>query len=336
MASRLDQLSIKYFKLAVNQKMKKETSSELQCCCPVCGDTKNRLHLYRPKGFDQDVVHCFNENCSLQEKHHNVINFLKIVRPDLVNSYKRENMNTMISSISSQGSGSSLKKIIEKNTGISQTEKNDKKRELPLDKLFSKCKDSKKCSEYVKQRGFDPCDDWYFSEQEFFSFNQKRVYIKDYLIIPIYSDNKYKGFYSRSIHEKKFSTFLLPGTEKFWVSSPDVTPENLEIITEGLFDALSTGFEKTGAMLSASLSDEFMKRLNPECIIALDNDSTGIKRAIEYAERGYKVFVWPRDDYKDFNEMLQSGFSKHEIKSMIQIGSEKGITAVVKLKMKEV
>jgi hypothetical protein len=343
MLGKLDQLSIKYFKLAISEyKLKKDTGTELQCCCPVCGDTKNRLHLYRPKGFDQDVVHCFNSGCLLEEKHHNIINFLKIVKPDLVDAYKRENLNTMISTFSGSSPSKSgrsdvqdILSTIEKNTGITETNKNKKRLEIPLDKLFMKCKDSEACKAYVKHRGFQPQDDWYFSENEFFTYNKKKVYLKDYLIIPIYSNNKYRGFYSRSIKEKSFSTFLLPDTEKVWVSSPETTPENLEILTEGVFDALSTGFEHSGAMLSASVSEEFLTKLNPECIIALDNDSTGIKRSIEYAEKGFKVFVWPRDDYKDFNDML-TDFKKNEINAMIRVGAEKGISAIAKLKMKEI
>jgi DNA primase len=128
---------------------------------------------------------------------------------------------------------------------------------------------------------------------------------------------------------------LLPDVEKIWVSNPDVNSSNLEILTEGVFDALSTGFKNSGAMLSASVSEEFLNKLNPDCIIALDNDSTGIQKTLKYAEKGFKVFIWPREDYKDFNDMLRD-FSDKEINTMIKVGAKRGIEAVVELKMKEV
>jgi len=333
----LEPVNIKYFKLVV-QDIKKDTSTEVQANCPICSDKKYRLHLYRPKGFDQDVVHCFNSGCILEEKHHNMINFLKIAKPDLVENYKRENLKTLIKSIENTNSISTIVEEIEKNTGIKQTEQNDKKRELPLDKLFMKCKDSEVCKSYVKHRGFQPREDWYFSVNKFFTYNSKTVFLENYLIIPIYLKGKYKGFYSRSIKEKKFSTFLLPGVEKIWISKPELNPFDIEIITEGIFDALSSGFENSAAMLSASLSEEYLNSLNKNCIFALDNDPTGIKKAIEYAERGFKIFVAPEDwNYKDFNDpVIDKEKIPKEIKEIIEQNTYQGIDAIVRLKMKEI
>jgi len=334
----LDPLSIKYFKLAVdNKSIRKDTATEISANCPLCGDKKHRLHLYRPQGFKQDVVHCFNSGCELEEKHHSVINFLKMVKPEYVSGYQRENLTNIVNDISPNLD--SIIKTIEDNTGIKKTNENKKHLEIPLDKLFMKCKDSDKCTEYIKKRGFDPKDDWYFSEDKFFTHNSKKVYLKDYLLIPIYQDKKYKGFYSRSIIEKSFSTFLLPDVEKIWVSSPDTNVENLEIICEGVFDALSTGFKHTGAMLSASLSEGYLndlKTLNPDCILAFDNDITGIQKAIKYAEQGFKVFIPPEDwKFKDFNEALQSNIPIFGIKEVILRNIKQGIEAVIRLKMIE-
>ncbi len=333
----LDLLSIKYFKMVVDPaSIRKDTPDEVQANCPVCGDRKHRLHLYRPKGFDQDVVHCFNEGCELAEKHHNMVNFLKIAKPELVDSYKRENLQTIIKNVTNTIDVQDILTKIEKTTGLTQTKENDKKRELPLGKLFMKCKDNQTCLDFVKKRGIEPRDDWYFSEDKFFTWNQKTVFLENYLIIPIYSDQKYKGFYSRSVKEKKFSTFLLPDIEKVWTSSPDVGPENMEILCEGVFDSLSTSFEKSGAMLSASVSEEYIEKLNPNCIIALDNDKTGIEKTIKYAERGFNVFVWPEIEEKDFNEVLQNGYTCLEIKKIIQENTYKSYDAIVRLKMKEI
>ena len=327
----LDPLSVKYFKMVVEPKsIKKDTPTEVQANCPLCGDKKYRLHLYRPKGFTKDVTHCFNAGCILEEKHHSILNFLKLTKPELVPLYKRENLDYVINEIKGNDPQSVLESI----------EKVTDKRgdpEIPLHRFFKKCKDSDACKGYVKHRGFQPKDDWYYSEDEFFEYNNKKVYLKDYLIIPIYNNGKYKGFYSRSIKEKKFSTFLLPDTEKVWMCDPFLEPQDLEILCEGIFDSLSSGFQKCGAMLSASLSKEFMDKLNPECIIALDNDETGIKKSIKYIEEGFRVFVPPDDwNYKDFNDAKISGVSSNEIKKIIEENSYKGILGLTKLKMKEI
>ena len=331
----LDQISIKYFKLVVDQNsIKKDTPEEVQVNCPVCGDKKHRLHLYRPKGFDQDVTHCFNSGCELAEKHHNIYNFLKIAGPEYLDAYKQETMFKRVNDIKTKNSlenSESLKEIIERVNGIKSKDQK-KKSEIPLHKLFDKCSDHKDCIKYCKTRGFDPKDDWYFSTKEFFEYNGKRVYLKDYLLIPIYQEHKYRGFYSRSIKEKRFSTFLLPDTEKVWISESDLEPQDIEIITESIFDALSTGYQKSAAMLGASLSPEYTKRLNKNTIIALDNDKTGNQKSILYAEQGFRVFVPPEDYFfKDFNDALVHGI---DIKKLIEENIFSSYDAIVRLKMK--
>jgi hypothetical protein len=321
----LNNISVKYFKKVV-PKIKKDTPLEVSGNCPVCGDKKYRLHLYRPKGFEQDVVHCFNSGCELEEKHHSMLNFLKIAAPELVSSYQRETFKTKIADISNSEKILDIINRVEK--------KSTKKIEVPLHKLFTKCKEVKECREYVKSRGFEAKEDWYFSKDKFFTYNQKRYFLENYLIIPIYQEKKYAGFYSRSITDKSFTTFMLPWAEKFWTDSPETTSENVEIITEGVFDALSTGFDKVGAMLSASLPPDF--KYNKNVIIALDNDKTGIQKSLKYVDK-YRVFVWPDYlEFKDFNEMLVDGYKPEQIKKIILENTYRYIEAKVRLKMKEV
>ena len=334
----LHEQSIKYFTLVVNpSEIKKNTKYEISCNCPLCGDKKHRLHLYRPQGFDQDVVHCFNEGCVLSDKHHNILNFLKIAKPDLVKSYSADTFKEKINKWT--GNVSSIVEKIEKTTGISEIETRKAKLELPLDKLFIKCKDSKKCTEYVKNRKIQNADkfidDWYFSDQKFFVYNNKTLYLENYIIIPIIHSGLYKGFYSRSIQEKQFGTFLLPGAEKIWFSNSSI--EDVQILTEGIFDALSTGYKKSGAMISASLSPSLLQELkiqNPNVIFALDNDKTGVKKSIQLAKEGFRVFIWPEEmQQKDFNEMIAS-VPIYAIKNLIQNNIHSGIDAQVRLKMK--
>lgn len=330
----LEHINQKYFKLSVG-KLKKETADELVCCCPLCGDQKNRLHLYHTNVGD--LVHCFNDGCELSDKHHSVKNFLDIINSSYLVNYKRETLHHQVKEFKDE---QTLNSLLEKvNTKKEKSKKKILTKEIPLATLFGRAQDSEKCMEYLSSRKISVDEDWFFSEDKFFEYNGKRVFLENYILIPIYDINyKYKGFYSRSIKEKSFSTFLLDGTEKIWRSYPDEIPD---IICEGIFDSLSTGYTNLAAMLSADLSIEYQKTLpigESGPIFAFDNDKTGVAKAIKYAELGYKIFVWPEsaDKYKDFNEMLIDNNLKEDIKKMIDCNTYLGILATTKLKMKRV
>lgn len=321
----LDAVNAKYFRMVVPE-LKKNTADELSGCCPVCGDNKDRLHLYWTEVGD--LVHCFNSGCALSDKHHSMKNFLDIAAPQYYEQYKRETYKGVINELRNE---KSLQDIINeaKNPVVSAAPEKD----LPLDKLFKKARDIPKAVEYLANRSIEVQDDWYFSDQKFFEFDGNMTYIQDYLIIPVYNkEKKYRGFYSRSLVEKKFGTFLLPDTEKIWIDKPDQLPD---IICEGIFDAISSGFDNPAAMLGAGLSKDYIGTLPKHTIIATDNDQTGIKKAGEFLNLGFKVFVWPEIKEKDFNEMLQIGYSKEGIRKFILSNTYQGIMGKVKLGIKE-
>lgn len=325
----LEPINIKYFKLVV-PKLKKDTADELSGCCPVCGDTKDRLHLYWTEVGD--LVNCFNSGCELNDKHHTMKNFLDIAAPQYYEQYRRETFKGVIKGLKDEVSIQDIVKQADRAKNQQEPAPTPKK-ELPLDKMFLKAKDIPECVDYLKSRYIVVQDDWYFSKEKFFNYGDKKVYLLDYLIIPIYNeDKKYRGFYSRSIHEKTFSIFLLDGTEKVWVQQPEKLPE---IICEGIFDGISSGFDNPGAMLGAGLSREYIENLPRSTIIATDNDETGIKKAKEFLQLGFKVFVWPELNQKDFNEMLQIGYKKEEIKQFILDNTYSGLLGKIKLGIKE-
>ena len=325
----LNHTNTKYFKLAVG-KLKKDTSLEIACCCPHCGDNKNRLHLYSTEVGD--LVHCFNSGCELSDKHHSVKNFLEIISSPYISSYKRETLGNTINNLKNESEVQDILSRVQQ-----KQQKSEKKiltKEIPLQVLFDKAEDSEACMEYLYSRNIEVQKDWYFSTDKFFEYNNKRVFLENYILIPIYDENyKYKGFYSRSIKEKSFSTFLLDGTEKIWRSNPDSTPD---IICEGIFDALSSGFDNSAAMLSAGVSQEYRDTLPKSTIFAFDSDQTGIEKAIQYTDFGFQIFVWPEGEVKDFNDLLIQGETKENIKKMIQENTYSGIIAKTRLKMREV
>ena len=322
----IEPVNSKYFKLSVG-KLKKDSTDEISCCCPACDDTKNRLHLYHTEVGD--LVHCFNSGCELEGKHHTVLNFLKIINSMYISAYKRSTLSNTIEDIKNTSNLSDILNRVKEKEVESEVQA-----DIPLQKIFGKCTDSEECLEYLTTRHILPRPDWFFSTQKFFKYQEKNVYLMDYLLIPIYNkEMKYRGFYSRSIKEKTFSTFLLDDTEKVWLNHPNEQPE---IICEGIFDALSTDFELSGAMLGADLSPEFRDSLSKNTIFAFDNDETGTKKAIKYAQQGFSVYVWPEMKEKDFNELLQIGYSTSDVKRLITSNIYRGIMAETRLRMKEI
>ena len=322
----LSPINRKYFRLSVG-KLKKDTDTDMSCCCPLCGDNKNRLHLFEPDNTG-GIIKCFNSGCEL-EQGASLKQFLKMVHSPYEAAYRRETFTENIEELKNESSIQDILTKVEK--------KKTKIIPLPLDKLFMRASKSEKAKEYLKTRGFEPQPDWFFAEGPEgvpFEYNKQKVQLKDVLIFPIYENESYKGFYTRSVVKKEFFIFLLPGTEKIWIKG-DIL--NNGIIAEGLFDTLSTGFENCAAMLGADLSKDFMETLPKSTIFAFDNDKTGIFKAVKYAKLGFKIFIWP--DFikeKDFNELLISGWTKIDIRKMINANIFTGILAETKLKMKEV
>ena len=318
----------RYFRLSVG-KLKKDTPTEMSCNCVACDDTSNRLHLVYVGSGAYSYVKCFNAGCFLEEPT-SMRKFLEIIGSVHLYAYKRETMQNTVASIKNERS---LQDIINRATPAKIPEvTHHNEPELPLNTLFSKAKDSPQAVEYLANRNINVQDRWYYSDQKFFEYEGKKVFLENYIIIPIINANgKYRGFYSRSLDEKRFSTFLLPDTEKIWIQYPEKKPD---IIAEGIFDAISSGFENPGAMLGAGLSQGYRENLSKDTIFAFDSDETGIEKALEYADYGFRIFVWPEMLEKDLND-LSNRLMPHEIKRLILDNTSQGMMAKVKLRMKE-
>ena len=323
----------KYFRRNVG-KIKKDTKYEISCCCPLCGDQKNRLHLVHVAQGDYDYVKCFNSGCQVEEPT-TVLSFLYHLGSPDIDGFKREAFKGKVEDIKSNFSLNELVKKITKEVPEVTVPTPPRTNEptvpqILLDK-FHLAKDNQECMQYLEKRKITPKDDWLYSTDKFFSFNGKSLFVENFLIIPIYNNKQvFKGWYSRSIKDKQFSTFLLPDTPKFWSLDTTTPPE---IITEGILDALSTGFEKPAAAISADIPNEIQEHLPKNTIIAFDNDETGIRKSIEYKD--FQVFVWPDylDEFKDFNDLLVAK-PKEEIKQIILENLHTGILAETRLRMK--
>lgn len=315
----LDPVSIRYFKLAVGSKVKYETPDDICVRCPICGDSKYsknkaRLHLYS-KG-DLTLVNCFNE-CSCRNK--TVYSFLRDYYPNLLDSYKQEVFKTNLSKIS-----------LDEYDLIGDLDLSSPK-EVPKDSLrppvlfdldfFEK---SKSTIEYLESRGLE----WSPTFGDVFlgkniKIDSKSFPIDNFIVIPFYCGSKCYGFYSRSLREHRFFTYMPEKNSDFklW-NYYNIDRSKTVYVFEGIFDAVSvfqSGITNVVACCGATPPERLLEGL--DCVMCFDNDQTGKRNSLKYAKKGYKVLVYPNDlQYKDFNEMLLNNVCISDIMKNIYSG----------------
>ena len=345
----LDPRSVKYFKLATNASEYKETDNVVACRCPICGDSKTRknvkrLNLYTKDGADTDFVSCFNAGCPCEGK--TMYTFLRDFYPNLLPQYKREVFQQKMTSLKTLKPISELNKTfdftdseIAKSETFDFTDSEIAKPETTedlktpllydLSQFFSPLTDE--YIKYLKNRKISPQDNWFVANTDI-SINNTTYKIKDFLVIPLYKNNLMYGFYSRSIKEKKFITFVSTTGYKVW-NWFSIDKIKTTYIFEAIFDGISTGLDNIIANLGAKLSEDRLKELK-DPVFCLDNDKTGIQTSINYAKLGYKVFIMPNNyKEKDFNE-LKLNHPELDISHMIKSNIYKGISAITRLKLK--
>ena len=359
----LSHVSVKYFKQAVNASSYRETNLDISCRCPICGDSKvkknsKRLHLYK-KG-DVELINCFNAGCSCENK--TIYSFLKDFYPSLLPQYKRETFGTKMKELKKSSSfelaDDSWKKSSDpENLDCSQDLVDSSKNESPeladdswknesnpvtfdnslytlpvvfdLKPFFEPL--SQEMKEYLRNRKIEPSEKWYKAKTNI-KISEITYNIKDYLVIPLYLNGNMYGFYSRSISEKKFITFISTVGYKVW-NWFDIDKSKNVYIFEAIFDALSTGLDNIIANLGAKLPQERLDELKSP-IFCLDNDKTGIETSIKYAEQGHKVFIMPSIyKEKDFNE-LKNNHPSLDIPELVKNNTFKGMPAITRLKLK--
>jgi hypothetical protein len=326
----LNHKSIKYFKQAVNATSYKETNLDIACKCPICGDStkKNnskRLHLYK-KG-DLELINCFNAGCACENK--TIYSFLRDFYPHLLPAYRKETFGDKIDNLRQN---QTLGDLVQFGVGESIPTTDEPKPTLfDLSMFFEPL--TSEYTDYLKSRGLVPhFNNTWYKGKENIKIGEITYNIKDYLIIPLICDKLCYGFYSRSIKEKDFITFVSTPGFKVW-NWFDIDKKKPVYIFEAIFDGMSTGIQNIIANLGAKLPQERLDQLK-DPIFCLDNDKTGIEMSIKYAEQGHKVFVMPSAfTEKDFNE-LKLNQPTLDIKKMIDDNTFKGISAITRLKAK--
>lgn len=318
----LDPFDVRYFKLAVGS-VRSETALDVSAKCPICGDSKHsnkaRLHLYQKNGVT--LVNCFNGGCPCSNR--TMYTFLRDFYPQLFASYKKERFKKLLDPDRKGLEGT----VIDLGAKIEPKVVEAPKESLKW--LFAPLSDQ--CRAYVEGRGIGSRG--IYTAADNITLGGKWYPIKGYVIIPLIRGNEIYGFYTRSPTEKRFFTYIKESYTGFkaW-NLFSIDPEKPVFIFEGIFDAMSAqkaGLKNSIALLGAKPSQEILAMLKHP-VFCLDNDRTGILNALEYCKK-YQVVVWPFEEPKDANEMLQK---KIDLCNIITSNLKTGIRATVALRAK--
>lgn len=336
----LANIDIRYFKLAVGQEnIGKENSVDIVARCPICGDSQKnkrskRLHLYIKN--NETRINCFNGNCEVNNK--TTYGFLKSFYPNLLDNYKRENFIQNLNTLSGSSQSEDVFAGIAENIKTKQPENQNLKPVVThnLFDYFENILEHDEAIAYLAKRGFDYFNskyEWYFGKQDL-QIGDKLYKLTDSLIIPLYYGEEMYGFYSRNIYNKEFFTYMPEQNMGFKIFNWfQIDKEKETYIFEGIFDALSIKEDNVIALMGAKIPEERLKELK-KAIFVLDNDKTGILNSIEYAKKGYTVYIQP-DTYKekDMNELMLN-HPGLDASKMIRENLYSGISAEIRLKSK--
>lgn len=319
----MNPIDVRYFKLAVGEsRIKHETPTDITVRCPICGDSKKsrnkaRMHLYIRNG--KALVNCFNE-CSCTNK--TVYKFLKDYYPNLLENYKQETFGNRIKEI----------KELDFSGGVGfeliDTPEEKPKTLFDLSQYFEK---SERVYDYIESRGLDwspALGEVYLGKK--ITLNGKFYNIDDFIVIPLYCGDKWYGFYSRSMKEHRFQTFIIDEGFKLW-NFYNIDKSKTIYVFEGIFDALSvynSGITNVVACLGATPPLSLLDGL--DVVFCFDNDRTGYLNSIKYLKKGFKVLCYPENiKEKDMNEILKAGVN---VKDLILNNQVSGILGEIKIK----
>lgn len=340
----LDRLDVKYFRLAVGlDNIGKESDVDIVARCPVCGDSrsnkrKKRLHLYIKNNVTN--INCFNGDCPVHNK--TVYSFLKEFFPSLLAQYKKENFGNTLQKLASGQTEDVFSQF--------KSEVQNPKEVLihDLSPYLKDIVDVPEALTYLRNRGFEYKESkygkWYFGYQDL-KIGEVMYRITNFIVIPLYYNNEMYGFYSRSIYDKTFCTYMHDANIGFKIWNWfNVKKDSPVFIYEGIFDAIAGGLPNSIALLGAKITEERLSELKYP-VFVLDNDKTGLMNSLTYAKRNFQVYIQP-DNYKekDINELMlnhknvsdiiQNASNHKNVSDIIQKNLFTGISAEVRIKQK--
>lgn len=328
----LNSINVKYWELAhSSEDLGYYKEDDYNARCDVCGDSKKRknlkrLHLYRKPSYDDDSVKC--HNCG---ETFTMYSYLRDHHPALLPSYAQEMGMTKLDNLQSVPRILNIQEVKKTNTLFT------------FNKPPEFNNPTAEVGKYLKSRGFskDILNEKLKGDFKVYISNgtiqllDKTVSLKNYIIIPLLENGKWYGFYSRSLDTKTFYTYLPPQNTgyKLW-NYFTVNKKDTVYIFEAIFNALSTSLPGI-ACLGSDIDEDKLKTLSKP-VFVFDNDETGVLKSLKYAEKGHKIFIWPSEiKQKDVNDLLRDGWTVEQIDKFITDNIFEGITAIIRLKMKQ-
>lgn len=324
-------VDVKYVTLLSNHLQQfKQKNDVYNFRCPYCGDSqknkfKARGYLYQKKG--KYIFYC--HNCGVSRSFDK---FIQDNAPQLYGEYKLEMLKETGSPKDPVHIDITLPEI--KSTFPSYLRSGSPLRKL---KKISQLKWDHPAKEYINKRNIPNfyhsklfyCSKFYHWTNSIIPNKFKKV-AKDEprLVIPFIDQQKqFFGYQGRSFQpdsQYRYITIMLDESKPkvFGLDNIDVT--KTVYVTEGPLD--SCFVDNCIAMAGSDTQIAF-----DDVVMVYDNEprSTEIVKKIQKAiDRQKKVVVWPSGiEYKDINDMIINGYSKADVKLLVDQNTYKGLQA---------
>lgn len=302
------------------------------CSCPICGDSesnklKARFYFLERKG----KYHVFCHNCGYSRK---FTSFLREKNHELYDEYVKEIVYQKV-----------IEKVEEKQQVISQEVQ-------PLQLLTDPLSQLKRVSQFPSTHQVRRyCDGRHIPKnqqhrlyyaQNFMDWTNsiipnKFIYTKDEprLVIPLLKKSgEMFAFQGRSLNPESKLRYITITIDYeypklFGLEQVDLT--RTYYVLEGPIDSLFV--DNSIAMAGSDVEDNDF--IDDNAVFVLDNQPRNkdvVKKYIKMVKKNHKICIWPeRIELKDINEMIMSGMSEQDIKTIIDENTYQGLEALLKV-----
>lgn len=307
--------------------------------CPFCGDSVKNKNKARGYFFEREgklIYRCHNCGCGYSLK-----NFLRNIDPVLFQEYSLEVFKETSDTVDEPTKFvSDITKFAKR-----RIDKFDVFRDL---KKISQLEPAHPAKQYVVGRKI-PTDKHYrlYYCPRFYQwvnkhlpgkFNTDLVTKHEHprLVMPFIDENGYVfGFQGRSFAKNdslRYITILLDEDRDKVFGMENIDTKEKVYVVEGPIDSLFLN----NCIAMAGSDSSFIKKLEKNNVVYIyDNEPRNkeiVSRIDKAIDSGYNVVVWPAEiRVKDINDMVLSGLSTDEIRSIIDNNTFSGLTAKIKL-----
>ena len=310
-------------------KIRIRTERDLSCHCHICNEGKSagrkfRLHLFHERGWDGNVVKCFN--CAYSQSFYT---YLKEYHPELLNVYKARTKSISLDKLKTTDDFG-----FEFGDFNDKTEQTEPEFDHFLDiKQLPVPEDIKR---YLNNRLIS-CDEFFYVKDtkvmSGYDEQATPVSIKNALCIPLRDlQGTFIGFQAISdiLGDKKYK--ILSNGTKLW--GLHQVKEGPVLVCESVFDAMSTGYNSIASLGVTTRIDYIEQELDNTVVIAPDNQNID-KASFDFTKkhiRSTKFVLWPSDvPQKDWNQLLTET-DQDNVKRVISSNITSGLSAYLGMK----